>query len=67
MEKQNLIDGRPRLLQAANLALRFLLELCALGALGWWGFSRDGAAGRLLGPGLPVVAANRALLAAWEQ
>jgi hypothetical protein len=55
------------LLQAANLAHRFLLELCALGTLGWWDFSRDGAAGRLLGPGLPVVAANRALLAAWEQ
>jgi hypothetical protein len=26
------------LIKGANLALRFLLELCALGALGYWGF-----------------------------
>ncbi|GAX91700.1 hypothetical protein EFBL_3390 [Effusibacillus lacus] len=25
-------------IQTANLALRFLLELCALAALGYWGF-----------------------------
>ncbi|MBO8164250.1 MAG: YrdB family protein [Brevibacillus sp.] len=26
------------MLQSANLALRFFLELCALAALGYWGF-----------------------------
>ena len=25
-------------IKAANLALRFILELCALGALAYWGF-----------------------------
>ena len=29
-------------IKAANLALRFLLELCALGALGYWGFKTGG-------------------------
>ena len=26
------------IMKSANLALRFLLELCALGALGYWGY-----------------------------
>ena len=33
-------------IQSANLALRFLLELCALAALGYWGFHT--------GPNLPI-------------
>jgi hypothetical protein len=34
------------IIQSANLALRFLLELCALAALGYWGFQA--------GPNLPI-------------
>lgn len=47
------------LIQNANLALRFILELCALAALGYWGFrTGDGTAGKLaLGIGAPLVAA----------
>jgi len=30
-------------LKAANLGLRFGLELCLLAAVGWWGFSLGGA------------------------
>lgn len=30
------------ILQAINLGLRFVLELCLLGALGYWGFRLDG-------------------------
>ncbi len=31
------------LIKGANLALRFLLELCVLGALGYWGFRAGNA------------------------
>ncbi len=41
-----------------NLALRFLLELCILVALGYWGWTRDiGAWRNLLAVVLPVAAA----------
>jgi hypothetical protein len=44
---------------AANLALRFVLELCALAALGYWGFTTDSgtAAAIALGVGAPALAA----------
>jgi hypothetical protein len=47
------------LIKGANLALRFLLELCALGALGYWGFKTGGGAIAkiTLGVGAPLVAA----------
>jgi hypothetical protein len=42
----------------ANLALRFLLELAALGALAYWGFTEfDGVAQWLVGLGAPLIAA----------
>ena len=42
------------LIMGANLALRFLLELCALGPLGYWGFKTgDGLFAKI---GLGVVA-----------
>ena len=46
-------------IKGANLALRFLLELCALGALGYWGFNTGTAtiARIVLGVGAPLVAA----------
>ena len=41
-----------------NLALRFLLEISALVAIGYWGFSQHTGIWRfLLGFGLPVIAA----------
>jgi hypothetical protein len=47
------------LAKSANLGVRFLLELCALGALGYWGFQTQG--GLLLrialGIGAPLIAA----------
>lgn len=47
------------LIQSANLALRFVLELCALAALGYWGFKTG--QGMLLkivlGIGAPLLAA----------
>jgi hypothetical protein len=45
--------------KAANLALRFLLELAALAALGYWGATVDAdtAARVALGVGLPLAAA----------
>ena len=43
--------------RVANLAARFLLELCALAAFAYWGFERDGSARYLLGVGSPLVAA----------
>lgn len=44
-----------------NLSLRFLLEIAALVAIGYWGFSQHTGIWRfLLGIGLPVIAA-----AAW--
>ena len=47
------------LIKGANLLLRFLLELCALGALGYWGFNTGSATITkvVLGIGAPVVAA----------
>jgi hypothetical protein len=47
------------LIKGANLALRFLLELCALGALGYWGFwMGSGLMAKIaLGIGAPLVAA----------
>jgi Protein of unknown function (DUF2568) len=47
------------LIKGANLALRFLLELCALVALGYWGFrTGSGAITKVaLGIGAPLVAA----------
>jgi hypothetical protein len=44
---------------AANLALRFVLELCALAGLGYWGFTTHSgtAAGIALGLGAPALAA----------
>ena len=47
------------LIKGANLALRFLLELCALGTLGYWGFKTGNAttAKIALGVGTPLVAA----------
>jgi hypothetical protein len=44
---------------AINMALRFVLELCALGALGYWGFTTgSGTIGKLvLGLGAPILAA----------
>jgi hypothetical protein len=44
--------------KAANLALRFLLELCLLAAFAAWGFGRGGVSGVLLGIGVPVAAAT---------
>jgi hypothetical protein len=47
------------LAKSTNLGVRFLLELCALGALGYWGFQTQ--SGLLLkivvGIGAPLVAA----------
>jgi len=44
-------------IKGANLLLRFLLELCALGAVGYWGFRIGGglAAKIRLGIGVPLV------------
>ena len=46
-------------LKTINLALAFLLELCMLAALGYWGFTLDqGLAMRAgAGLGLPILAA----------
>ncbi len=45
------------LIKGANLLLRFLLELCALGALGYWGFKTGNAAitKTVLGVAAPLV------------
>ena len=45
--------------ESLTLLVRFLLELCMLGALAYWGFETgDGAAAQvLLGVGVPVAAA----------
>ena len=47
------------IVQSANLLLRFLLELSALSALGYWGFhTTDGWLSKLgLGIGAPLIAA----------
>jgi hypothetical protein len=49
-------------LKIINLALTFLLELCMLAALGYWGFTLDqGLAARLgAGLGAPILAAGMA-------
>lgn len=46
-------------IQALNLALRFLLELCMLAALGYWGWHTGGTptARIALGLGAPLLAA----------
>ena len=46
-------------LKYANLALAFFLELCALAALGYWGFvTGEGLPARIgLGVGAPLLAA----------
>ncbi|MCW5851997.1 MAG: YrdB family protein [Anaerolineae bacterium] len=46
-------------MKSLNLALRFLLELCILAALAYWGFQTgDGLPARLaLGLGAPLLAA----------
>ena len=46
-------------LKGINLAFRFLLELCMLAAVGYWGFKTQSGWGMklLLGIGLPVVIA----------
>ena len=46
-------------LKGVNLLVRFLLELCMLAALGYWGFKTHSgwAAKILLGIGLPVLIA----------
>ncbi len=47
------------ILKTINLALAFLLELCMLAALGYWGFTLDqGLAVRVgTGLGVPILAA----------
>ncbi len=49
----------PELIRGANLLLRFLVELCALGALGYWGFKTgSGLVAKIgIGIGAPLVAA----------
>ena len=46
-------------IKLTNLALRFLLELCALAALGYWGFkTRESPGAKIgLGIGAPLLAA----------
>jgi hypothetical protein len=46
-------------LKGLNLLGRFLLELCMLAAIGYWGFKSQSAGGMkiLLGIGLPVLIA----------
>lgn len=47
------------LVKAANVALRFLLELCLLAALGYWGFTTGNGwvFKSILGMGAPLLAA----------
>jgi len=47
------------LVSAVNLTVRFLLELCALAALAWWGFTTgpNALAKVGLGIGAPLLAA----------
>ena len=47
------------LLKSANVSARFLLEVCALGALGYWGFrtADQGLLKLVLGIGAPLIAA----------
>lgn len=48
--------------RAANLGLRFALELCALAAFGWWGYDAGGAGRWLLAIGAPLV-----MIALWSR
>jgi len=52
-------DRPPGAAPAANLALRFLLELASLAALAYWGFDtgRSAVADVALGVGAPLLAA----------
>ncbi|MEU4038523.1 YrdB family protein [Streptomyces collinus] len=52
-----IVDERPW--YVANELLAFLIEIVALGLLGWWGFTTSGGTGVrvLLGLGTPAVAA----------
>jgi uncharacterized protein DUF2568 len=44
------------ILKTLNLAVRFLLELCMLAAVGYWGFkTRAGLMRIVLGIGLPIL------------
>ena len=47
------------MIKGANLLLRFLLELCALGVLGYWGFKTGSVMSTkvVLGVGAALVAA----------
>ena len=47
-------------IKAANLGLRFVLELCALGAIGYWGFhaTKSTSLRWVLGIGAPLVVAG---------
>ncbi len=47
------------IIKAGNLGLRFLLELCLLAALGYWGFhTARGVIGKIaVGIGVPLVVA----------
>lgn len=62
-------NGRPpfsELIQSANLLVRLLLEVCALGAFGYWGYhaSSNRAISTILAIGAPTLAAVvRAMLA----
>jgi Protein of unknown function (DUF2568) len=50
-----------RTVKAANAAFRFLLELCALLAIGYWGFaSADGVKAVVRGLGVPLL-----MIAVW--
>lgn len=49
-------------MKAANLAVRFLLELCALGALAWWGAEAGSGA---LGATVLAIAAPLFAAALW--
>jgi len=40
---------------AANLAIRFVLELCAFAALGYWGYDALGVVGAILAPLAAIV------------
>jgi hypothetical protein len=53
------VDALLEGVKIANLALRFLLELCALVALGYWGFKAGGGliTKLALGIGSPLLAA----------
>ena len=43
------------LIKGVNLALRFLLELCALGALGYWGFKTGSGTLAQIGLGIATT------------